>query len=324
MADRRNGNNDDRPGYGNTPSWTRWRKGESGNPKGRPKGTGKKQMTAKQPVKLTEFEKLLHDLLAEEATLTLNGRKVSVSRKRALLLNLLKQAMSGNPVAIREVNRLTEKLETKQEALARAEAEAADQAAQEQAKQDEALFSYLVELKDKQSTAWAKAAAEGKDEPAAPWPHPDDILIDYAGRKARVRGPICGESVADWEYSRRRRDHYLARMVLAGYSDEPSASVLTKVWLACLAEEDQHLPRRWQILHDLGPATARLLAMRLPRLVAIVAAGAAEFERSRPGAPQSKASYQRQNRVWGPLAKALGYRSLRHFERTFEDAGLPA
>lgn len=113
-------------------------------------------------------------------------------------------------------------------------------------------------------------------------------------------------------------------MVLASYPDEPSPPILTKVWLACLAEEDQLLPRRWQILHDLRPATDRLLAMRRSRLEAIVAEGAARFERIRPGAPQSKASYQRQNRVWGPLAKALGYRSLRHFERTFEDGGFPA
>lgn len=254
--------------------------------------------------------------------LTLGGNKVPVSKKRAILLNLFKQAMAGQPLAMRELNRIIEKVEAKEEAHARAEAEAAEQDTRESSRQDEACFKHLVELKDKQTGAWAKAAAEGRDEPANPWPHPDDILIDHAEHKARVRGPFCADNVAGWEHIRRRRDHYLARMVLASDIDGSSSGILAKVWLGCLAEEDRLLPRRWQILHDLRTAIDRLLAMPRSRFEAIVAEGAARFERIRPDPPQSKTSYQRQNRVWGPLVKALGYRSLRHFERACEN-GIP-
>lgn len=310
-------------GFRRPPPWGQFQQGQSGNPKGRPRKKDQKA-TGTQLAQLTEFEQLVSELLGEEIMLTLGGSKVPVSKKRAILLNLFKQAMTGQPLAMRELNRIIEKVEAKEEARARAEAEAAEETARESSRQDEACFKHLVELKDKQTKAWAKAAAEGRDEPAKPWPHPDDILIDHVERKARVRGPLCADNIAGWEHIRRRRDHYLTRMVLASYPDEPWSPILTKVWLACLAEEDQLLPRRWQILHDLRPATDRLLAMRRSRLETIVAEGAAGFERIRPRAPQSKACYQRQNRVWAPLVKALGYRSLRHFERTFEDCGTPA
>lgn len=63
-------------GYKRPPEWGRFQKGQSGNPKGRPKGAGKKKATDKSQPELTESEMHLHKLIEETVTLTLNGKRV--------------------------------------------------------------------------------------------------------------------------------------------------------------------------------------------------------------------------------------------------------
>jgi hypothetical protein len=318
MADRDDHSDDERPGYKRPPSWGQIQKGERRNPNGRPKGTGKKLMASKAQPAFTELEKLLAGLLGEEVLLTLNGKKESVTKKRAILLNLFKQAMSGTPVALRELNRLTEKLEAKEQAAARAEAEAQELVAKEKAKQDEACYHYLVDLKETQSRAWQGAAAEGRLEPERPWPHPDDVLIDNRSRTGRVRGPVDASSVRDWEHCCRVRDHFLARYVLAVRTDDKCGGLAAKIWLAGLYNEDLQLPLRWQITHDLWAYSRQLHCMSLRKLEAIVADGAAEFEGKRLGGRRSRETYQLQNRMYGPVIKLMGYGSLKQFERACE------
>jgi len=308
-----------RGGFKRPPPWGRFQKGQSGNPKGRPHKKVQKA-TGKQPAQLTEFERLVSDLLGEEVMLTLGGSKVSVTKKRAILLNLFKQAMGGQPLAMRELNRIIEKVEIKEEAQARAEAEAAEQAARKEAEQGEAWYRRLVGLKEKQTRAWTRAAAEGRDEPDEPWPHPDDILINHATRTARIRGPLASDDLEDWEYLRRSRDHHLARVVYHTSLVEPIHRLISKMWLIGLVECDLVLPKRWQISHDITPASARLVVMPFPKLEAIVSEGANVFEISSPNQRMSREAYGQANRKWGPLIKMLGFRSLRQIERFAEDA----
>lgn len=323
MADRDDRGGDDRVGFGRPPKWGQYQEGESGNLKGRPKGTGKKKVADKPQPELSELEKMLSDLLGEEVYLTLGGKKVSTTKKKALLLNLFKQAMAGNQTAMRELNRFTEKIEAKEQAAARAEVEAAEQAAQEKAKRDEAWFEHLVELKDKQARAWAKAAADGKDEPDKPWPHPDDILVDEAMRTARVRGPYDAKGVPDWEDSRRLRDHYLARYALALCDERRGEGLVSLIWMMVLYKEDLQLPLRWQATPKLDWEVARRMLMPLRGLRQLVARGADEFERPQPGLRRSREVYRQQNMMFGPVLKVLGYRSLKQFERACDDS-LPA
>lgn len=299
-------------GYKRPPPWGRFQKGHSGNPKGRPRAKDRKA-TANLPTELTEFEQLVSDLLGEKIMLTLGGSKVSVSKKRALLLNLFKQAMVGQPLAMRELNRIIEKVETKEEVRARADAEAAELEAWRKSQRDEAWFRHLSELKGKQVKAWMKAAADRRDEPDEPWPHPDDILIDQSNRTAKVRGPIRAVDVADWEYLRRTRDHYLARVVYHTSLEDRIHRLISQLWLVAMVECDLDLPRRWQISHNIGPSSIRLMAMGFPKLEALVEEGAKVFE---AGSQRlSGGVYKEANRKWGPMIKILGFRSLRHLER---------
>lgn len=319
MADQTDDRANYKVGFKRPPPWGQIQKGERRNPKGRPKGTGKKQMASRQAARLTEFEQLLSDLLGEEVTLTLGGRKLSVTKKRAVILNLFKQAMSGQPVAMREINRAIEKLEAKEEARARAEAEAVEQATKAKAEKDEATFRFLVDLRKTQARLWERAVVEGKLEPEQPWPHPDDILLDHASRTGRVRGPLDAASVPRWKDVMRLRDHFLARHVLAIRTEGEARGLVPMIWTAALFREDLNLPLRWQVTHDLWACSRQLHAMSIRKLEAIVADGAAEFEDRCSLARRSKEHYQHQNRMFGPMLRVLGYRSLRQFERACED-----
>jgi hypothetical protein len=75
-------------GYGKPPRSTQFKKGVSGNPKGRPK-------------KALDFD---HELLRESrtsVTLNENGRRRRISKHAAVIKQLLNKAMSGNIPAAR-------------------------------------------------------------------------------------------------------------------------------------------------------------------------------------------------------------------------------
>jgi hypothetical protein len=75
-------------GYGKPPKDTQFKKGSSGNPKGRPK-------------KALDFD---HALLRESSvyvTLTENGRRLRITKHELLLRQLLKKAIGGNISAAR-------------------------------------------------------------------------------------------------------------------------------------------------------------------------------------------------------------------------------
>jgi hypothetical protein len=318
------GDNDDEPsGYKRPPKWGQFQRGQSGNPKGRPKGTGKKTMSAKDIAKhLTESEEILAKLVEEQVELARAGKKVLFSKKEALRHVQYNLAIKGNGLVMRDLNRDIVRLEAKKEAIERAKTEAAEQAAEEKVKRDEAWFQHLVELKDRQAKAWERAAAEGKTEPDTPWPHPDDILINSENRTAWVRGPSGAEEAIKWEHCRRVRDHFLDRYALALCEERKGEALVSTIWWAALLQEDLHLPRRWQVTHNLDWEVARRMLLSLPGLRKRVAAGAAEFEVKSPGERQSKESYQRQNKLWDPLIKALGYKSLKHMNSALEQHSL--
>jgi hypothetical protein len=78
------GKNEYRVGYGKPPEWSRYKKGQSGNPKGRPR-------------KVKNLATMVKEILDEEVTLRRNGEPVArMSRKQATILSLANKAMSGD------------------------------------------------------------------------------------------------------------------------------------------------------------------------------------------------------------------------------------
>lgn len=77
-------------GRGKPPKHTRWKKGQSGNPKGRPKG-------------IRNFNTDLEKVLKSQVTINEGGRQKKVSVQRATLLRLGEKALKGDNRAIEKV-----------------------------------------------------------------------------------------------------------------------------------------------------------------------------------------------------------------------------
>ena len=80
-------------GYAKPPQYTRFRKGQSGNPKGRPKG-------------LQSFARLARQAFNEKIAIKENGERRIITKLQAALKQLANKAASGDAAAIREVLRL--------------------------------------------------------------------------------------------------------------------------------------------------------------------------------------------------------------------------
>jgi Family of unknown function (DUF5681) len=74
-------------GKGRPPVQTRWKRGQSGNPKGRPKGSKK-------------FVTLLAEVLNQKVRIQLDGKTQAITKREAIVLRLVHDAMKGNSKAI--------------------------------------------------------------------------------------------------------------------------------------------------------------------------------------------------------------------------------
>jgi hypothetical protein len=74
-------------GYGRPPRHSRFRTGESGNPNGRPKGA-------------SNLATLLERALNERVVVSENGKRKRITKREAVLMQLVNKAASGDPKSI--------------------------------------------------------------------------------------------------------------------------------------------------------------------------------------------------------------------------------
>jgi hypothetical protein len=74
-------------GYGRPPEDTRFKKGQSGNPRGRPKGS-------------KSWKTLVHEVLDEKITINVRGKRRRILRKRALAIQAANVAMTKNDLTM--------------------------------------------------------------------------------------------------------------------------------------------------------------------------------------------------------------------------------
>ena len=77
-------------GYGKPPQHTRFPKGRSGNPSGRPK---------RKPTVYSELEQELSKMM----DMTENGRRIRVSKRRAICKRLISASLQGNERATKQL-----------------------------------------------------------------------------------------------------------------------------------------------------------------------------------------------------------------------------
>jgi len=85
-------------GYGKPPKATRFKPGQSGNPRGRPKGA-------------RGVAKVLEEALSEEILVTVGGQQLQKTKREALILSLVTKAIKGDMRAAAQTLRLIEAYE---------------------------------------------------------------------------------------------------------------------------------------------------------------------------------------------------------------------
>jgi hypothetical protein len=159
-------------GYGKPPSRTQFKPGESGNPKGRPRG-------ARNTLPSLSEERI-KTLIIEEAYRTIavveKGRRVTIPMATAVLRAVAMNAAKGNNRAATLFTTLVNRTEAENKKLATE------------------AFGSAIDYK----LAWTKELERRKrlniDLPD-PVPHPDDIILDARKMAFRIAGPMTAEEI---------------------------------------------------------------------------------------------------------------------------------
>jgi hypothetical protein len=169
-------------GYGKPPLTTRFRRGQSGNPSGRRKGSIKKR-----PALPARNDERLKTIILEEAyrSISINdpNGQIDIPMAQAVVRSLAVNAAKGNQRAQRLFTELLTSVERDNKKL-----------------HDEWLqtaINYKVEWDEE----LARRTKLGIVAPA-PIPHPDDITIDMKTGSVRIKGPMTKEDKVRWDQLR--------------------------------------------------------------------------------------------------------------------------
>ena len=169
-------------GYGKPPAVTRFVKGKSGNPRGRPKGS-RNQMPALN-------EERLRDIVIAEAYRTIKvkdgGRDVTVPMAQAVMRSIAVNAVRGDQRSQKMFTDLVNTTEAKNKKL-----------------HDEFLQT-MINYKH----SWEEEIERCKligIKPPEPVPHPDHIKIDLSTGKILITGPFTREEKVTWDKLKKRK-----------------------------------------------------------------------------------------------------------------------
>jgi hypothetical protein len=161
-------------GYGKPPKASRFKKGQSGNPSGRPKGAKNKA-----PKNLKKMRDLVITEAYREVRVQDKDGPISMPVMQAALRALALKAAQGHVSAHRHLADI----------LARAEKDALDERLE--------TFDKAVAYKKQKLAEIRDYEARGETAPQM-LPHPDDIEIDYETGEVVFHGPVNEDDLAIW------------------------------------------------------------------------------------------------------------------------------
>ncbi|API57992.1 hypothetical protein BSL82_00640 [Tardibacter chloracetimidivorans] len=175
-------------GYGKPPAEHRFRKGQSGNAGGRPKGA-KNRVPRGQG--LDFGTQPANQMLLEEAYRTVSIREgdkvIELPVIKAVFRSMGVSAMKGNRLAQTTMAELVRGIEEEDRQLR------------------SSYFDTACEYKTGWEQAIEQARRHGLPEPT-PVPHPDDVILDIRRAEVRYEGPITLEEKKRWDRMLEFRD----------------------------------------------------------------------------------------------------------------------
>lgn len=169
-------------GYAKPPLETRFKKGQSGNPRGRPRGSRNKRPAL--------HEERLREIILDEAyrmvKLTEGGRQISIPIAQAVIRSLALLAAKGQPRAQRLFTQLVASTE-----------------ADNRRSYDEwvkTAIDYKIEWE--QELVYREETSSTGPEPLL---HPKDVIIDIRNGGVRINGPMTTEEKKRWDKLRERK-----------------------------------------------------------------------------------------------------------------------
>lgn len=218
---------DDEVGYKKPPKSGRFVKGQSGNPRGRPR------KPKPQPPRLSDAPS--ESYLEQEAYRTIklreNGREIELPVTQAVYRALITNAIKGSRLSAREFFKHLKQAEDERE------------------KRKLDNYLHLQQLKREGEEILANCAKKGIEPPEL-IPHPEDIVLNRLTGEAYVNGPETPEDLKSYKATAALRDHCLLLAVQHDKHrklqnpDDEGQDFNVYFWLAGL--NDAVLPKRFR------------------------------------------------------------------------------
>jgi Family of unknown function (DUF5681) len=306
-------------GYGKTPTYSRYPKGKSGNPGGRPTKQRKLEEMTKSSSP-SEIDEMIRAQLTRVITVNEGGKAKKMKMREVISQAQINAAAKGNVHAQKEVMRTDRQIEARdiERTLVAAE--------QQKAKREEEIETYklMANYKKRREDVWAEAEARGT-EPYDPWPHPDDIMLFPYEQRWKPRGPFDARDLAPFNWYRAERDYLFAYGILDSRQRKTRSRAWQEMYTFLWVSYDVMLPKRWQLVGNMEAEFFKLHFLPMKELEKLVdeRKHESDFRKALAGVSDEwdKESYKTVNSIMKPLLKRQGYRSLREFEHAFETEG---
>lgn len=172
-------------GYGSPPVEHRFRKGQSGNPKGRPRGS-KSKLREKFDPGHEPTSRLILEEAYRPVTIREGNEVFEIPAIQAVMRAMGVAAMKGNRLSQKNLAEMVQRVE-----------------AAEKTSRMESLESFL-DYKMKWTEEIERCEKAGLPGPA-PVPHPDDVILDFRKGTTAIHGPLTKEEKVAWDKRLQRR-----------------------------------------------------------------------------------------------------------------------